>query len=148
MESSKSIAIIGAGPSGLLLMAAFSQLRKQGHDLPKITVYERASEPYGLWNFNWRTGIDQDGQPVHQSMYRNLWTNGPKEDLEFPDYPCEKHWGGVTTSFPPREALRDYMRGYMEFHGVDLNSINYQHLVKDVSFKDERFHVHVYDGKG
>jgi trimethylamine monooxygenase len=80
-------------------------------------------------------------------MYRNLWTNGPKEDLEFPDYPCETHWGGVTTSYPPREALRDYLKGYLDFHGVDLNQINFNHLVKEVSFSDDLFSVHVYDAK-
>ena len=26
---------------------------------------------------------DKYGEPVHSSMYRNLWSNGPKEALEF-----------------------------------------------------------------
>jgi len=40
----------------------------------------------GLWNYNWRTGLDAKGEPVHGSMYRYLWSNGPKEALEFADY--------------------------------------------------------------
>ena len=33
----------------------------------------------GLWNYSWRTGIDENAEPVHNSMYRYLWSNGPKE---------------------------------------------------------------------
>ena len=40
----------------------------------------------GLWNYDWRTGLDGKGEPVHGSMYRYLWSNGPKEALEFADY--------------------------------------------------------------
>ena len=29
-------------------------------------------------------------QPVHGSMYRHLWSNGPKECLEFADYTFEE----------------------------------------------------------
>ena len=39
-----------------------------------------------MWNYTWRTGLDQHGEPVHGSMYRYLWSNGPKECLEFADY--------------------------------------------------------------
>jgi cation diffusion facilitator CzcD-associated flavoprotein CzcO len=44
-------------------------------------------------------------------MYRHLWSNGPKECLEFPDYTFEKHFGKAIPSFPPRPVLRDYLEG-------------------------------------
>ena len=57
------------------------------------------------------SGLDQYGEPVHGSMYRYLWSNGPKECLEFPDYTFEKHYGKPIPSFPPREVLFDYQKG-------------------------------------
>ena len=46
-------------------------------------------------NYSWRTGLDKHGSPVHNSMYRYLWSNGPKECLEFADYTFEEHFGKV-----------------------------------------------------
>ena len=47
-------------------------------------------------------------------MYRHLWSNGPKEALEFPDYTFEDHFGKAIPSFPPREVLFDYLQGKIE----------------------------------
>ena len=57
------------------------------------------------------SGIDQFGEPVHGSMYRGLWSNGPKETLEFPDYTFEDHFKKAIPSFPPRAVLFDYLQG-------------------------------------
>ena len=67
-------------------------------------------------NFRWIgrnsiLGVDERGEPVHGSMYRYLWSNGPKEALEFPDYTFEDHFGKAIPSFPPREVLFDYLQG-------------------------------------
>jgi hypothetical protein len=56
-------------------------------------------------------GTDQFGEPVHGSMYHNLWTNSPKEGLEFPDYTFEKHFGKPIPSYPPRVVIEDYLKG-------------------------------------
>ena len=48
---------------------------------------------------------------VPNSMYRYLWSNGPKECLEFADYTFDKHFGKPIPSFPPREVLQDYILG-------------------------------------
>ncbi|CAH3171563.1 unnamed protein product [Porites lobata] len=42
-------------------------------------------------------------------MYQGLWTNGPKECYEFPDYTFEDHFGKPIPSYPPREVFRDYL---------------------------------------
>src|SRR5690606_31204503 len=65
----------------------------------------------GLWNYTWRTGLDEHGEPVHGSMYRYLWSNGPKECLEFADYSFDEHFGRPIPSFPPRSVLFDYIQG-------------------------------------
>ena len=87
------IAIIGAGPSGLAQLRAFESARRQGAEIPEIVCYEKQDNWGGLWNYTWRTGLDEHGEPVHGSMYRYLWSNGPKECLEFADYSFEEHFG-------------------------------------------------------
>jgi trimethylamine monooxygenase len=108
------VAIIGAGPSGLAAMHAFEQASRQGVDIPEVVCFEKQSDWGGLWNYTWRTGLDEHGAPVHGSMYRYLWSNGPKEVLEFADYTFEDHFGKPIPSFPPREVLRDYITGRAE----------------------------------
>ncbi len=108
------VAVIGAGPSGLAQLHAFEQARKKGVELPEIVCFEKQSDWGGLWNYSWRTGLDEHGAPVHGSMYRYLWSNGPKEVLEFADYTFEDHFGKPIPSFPPREVLYDYITGRAE----------------------------------
>ena len=48
---------------------------------------------------------------MHGGMYRGLWSNGPKECLEFPDYTFEEHFGKAIPSYPPRAVLYDYLVG-------------------------------------
>lgn len=108
----KRICLIGAGPSGMCVLYHYQKLKNQGvPDLPEIVCYEKQSNWGGLWNYSWRTGTDDTGEPVHGSMYRYLWSNGPKEALEYPDYTFEDHYGKAIPSFPPREVLFDYLQG-------------------------------------
>ena len=79
------VAIIGAGPSGLAQLRAFESAKKAGHEIPELVCFEKQDNWGGLWNYTWRTGLDEYGEPVHGSMYRYLWSNGPKECLEFAD---------------------------------------------------------------
>lgn len=108
------IAIIGAGPSGLAQLRAFQSAREQGCEIPELVCYEKQSDWGGLWNYTWRTGLDEHGEPVHGSMYRYLWSNGPKEGLEFADYSFDEHFGRPIGSYPPREVLWDYIKGRVE----------------------------------
>ena len=43
-------------------------------------------------------------------MYRYLWSNAPKEVLEFADYSIEEHFGKAIPSYLPREVLFDYIK--------------------------------------
>jgi trimethylamine monooxygenase len=83
----KRIAVLGAGPSGLAQLCAFQSAQAAGADIPEIVCFEKQSNWGGLWNYTWQTGLDQYGEPVRGSMYRDLWSNEPKEGLEFADYP-------------------------------------------------------------
>ena len=57
------------------------------------------------------TGTDCHGEPCHGGMYKHLWSNGPKECLELPDYTFEDHFGKAVPSYPPRTVLRHYLEG-------------------------------------
>jgi trimethylamine monooxygenase len=140
----KRVAIIGAGPSGLAQLRAFQSAKEKGADIPEIVCFEKQSDWGGLWNYTWRTGVDQYGEPVHGSMYRYLWSNGPKEGLEFADYSFEEHFGKQIASYPPRAVLFDYIEGRVKKAGVrDL--IRFETVVRRVDFADGKFTVTVKD---
>jgi len=130
------VAIIGAGPSGMAALRAFESARKKGAEIPELVCYERQNDWGGIWNYTWRTGTDQYGEPVHGSMYRYLWSNGPKECLEFADYSFEEHFGRPIPSYPPRAVLHDYIAGRVSKSGV-RPYINFDHSVRWVTFNDE-----------
>ena len=129
----KRVAVIGAGPSGLAQLRAFQSAKSGGAEIPEIVCYEKQDDWGGLWNYTWRTGLDEFGEPVHCSMYRYLWSNGPKEGLEFADYSFEEHFGKQIASYPPREVLFDYIEGRVKKAGV-RDSIRFHTPVRRVDF--------------
>ena len=127
------IAIVGAGPCGLSQMRAFSSAQANGADIPEIVCFEKQNDWGGLWNYSWRTGTDEYGETCHGSMYKYLWSNGPKECLEFGDYSFEEHFGRSIPSFPPRETLRNYITGRAELAGF-RDWVKFGHVVRDVNY--------------
>ncbi len=140
------VAVIGAGPSGLAVLRAFQSAKKKKAKIPEIVCFEKQSDWGGLWNYTWRTGLDEHGEPVHGSMYRYLWSNGPKECLEFADYSFEEHFGKAIPSYPPRAVLWDYIKGRVEKAGV-RKWVRFNSPVRMVSFdkKKKKFNVTVHD---
>ena len=132
----KRVAIIGAGPSGMAQLRAFQSAQAKGEEIPEIVCFEKQSDWGGLWNYSWRTGLDENGEPVHGSMYRYLWSNGPKECLEFADYSFDEHFGKPIASYPPREVLWDYIKGRVEKAGV-RDYIRFNTPVRNVVFNEE-----------
>jgi len=130
------VCVIGAGPSGLSVLWWFSKLQREGKSIPELVCYEKQSNWGGLWNFTWRTGLDQHGEPVHGSQYRYLWSNSPKECLEFPNYTFEDHFGKAIPSFPPRDVLVDYLNG--KWNKEDIRKyIRFNTVVRDVCYNQE-----------
>jgi len=142
------VAIIGAGPSGLAQLRAFQSAKEKGAEIPEIVCFEKQSNWGGLWNYTWRTGLDEHGEPVHCSMYRYLWSNGPKEGLEFADYSFEEHFGKPIASYPPRAVLFDYIEGRVKKAGV-RDMIRFNSPVRHVTYDEENevFHVTVQNHK-
>lgn len=132
----KRVAVIGAGPSGLAILRSFFSAQQKGAAIPEIVCYEKQSDLGGLWNYNWRTGVDEHGAPVHGSMYRYLWSNGPKECLEFADYSFMEHFGQPIASYPPRAVLFDYIKGRID--KTDIRKwIKFNHMVRDTTYSEE-----------
>lgn len=131
----KRVAVIGAGPSGLAQLRAFQSAKAKGAEIPEIVCFEKQDNWGGLWNYTWRTGLDEYGEPVHCSMYRYLWSNGPKEGLEFADYSFEEHFGKQIASYPPRAVLFDYIEGRVKKAGV-RDWIRFRHPVRFVRYNE------------
>ena len=108
------VALIGTGPCGLSFLRSLRQAQSKGENIPEVVAFEKHESWGGLWNYTWRTGSDQYGDPIHNSMYRYLWSNGPKECLEFADYSFDEHFKKPIPSFPPRAVLQDYILGRAE----------------------------------
>ncbi|MBO6805204.1 MAG: NAD(P)/FAD-dependent oxidoreductase, partial [Thalassospira sp.] len=130
------VAIIGAGPSGMAQMRAFQSAAAKGAEIPEIVCFERQEDWGGLWNYTWRTGLDEYGEPIHGSMYRYLWSNGPKECLEFADYTFEEHFGKPIASYPPRAVIWDYIKGRVEKANV-RPWVRFRTPVRSVEFDEE-----------
>ena len=138
------VAIIGAGPCGLSILRAFEHLENRGEKIPEIVCFEKQESWGGLWNYNWRTGSDQYGDPVPNSMYRYLWSNGPKECLEFADYSFDEHFGKPIPSFPPREVLQNYILGRVS-KGNIKNKIKFNTRVTNTVYKNNKFEISYQD---
>lgn len=137
MQAGLRVAIIGAGPSGMAQLRAFEAAERAGAQVPELVCFEKQADWGGQWNYSWRTGLDEHGEPVHSSMYRNLWSNGPKEALEFADYSFDDHFGKPISSYPPRPVLWDYITGRLKDADVRRH-IRFETVVRWTRFDSNR----------
>jgi thioredoxin reductase len=93
----KTVAIIGAGRSGL---ASLKNALEQ--DLDPV-IFEKTSEPYGLWS---------KGTPV----WENMFTNVSQQSMSFIDHPWSKYPGPhfESTIYPRAFQVRAYMKSYID----------------------------------
>ena len=134
------VALIGTGPCGLSFLRSLYQAKKKGEDIPEVVAFDKQSDWGGLWNYSWRTGSDEFGDPIPNSMYRYLWSNGPKECLEFADYSFDEHLNKPIPSFPPREVLKDYIIGRAEKSELKKN-VKFNTTVTSVTSDGDAFNV-------
>jgi trimethylamine monooxygenase len=138
----KKICVIGVGPSGMSVNVAFKMAKDAGEDVPDLTFFEKQDTFGGLWNYNWRTGVDSNGEPIHNTMYEGLYINAPKENYEYPYYTFMDHWGKATPSYPPRLAMRGYLETRFKKFG-DPSMVQFNTVVQNVKYDDatEKFTV-------
>jgi len=133
----KRVAVIGAGPSGLAQLHAFQSAALKGAEIPDIVCYEKQDNWGGMWNYTWRTGLDEYGEPIHSSMYGNLRTNISKECMEYPDYSFQEHFGKSFASFPPRSVIFDYIDGRAKKSDV-RKWIRFRTPVRRVTYDEDK----------
>lgn len=136
------VCIIGAGPCGLSMLNALRTSELAGEQIPEVVCFEKQSDVSGLWNYTWRTGVDEYGEPLHNSMYRYLWSNAPKECHELGDYTFQEHFKRSLPSYPPRDVLRDYFMGRVKKNGtLDRFDIRLNTVVREVKEVEGGFEV-------
>ncbi|XP_042503539.1 flavin-containing monooxygenase FMO GS-OX5-like [Macadamia integrifolia] len=131
-SSSAKVAVVGAGPCGLV---AARELRSEGL---QVVVFEKGDRLGGTWVYDpsienlqlsvsfeqGRQGEEEEGVGVHvhSSTYHSLRTNVPRQIMGFLDYPFlkESH-GGDSRTYPRREEVLSYLDDFAkDFRLVEL----------------------------
>ena len=94
-------------------LCAARHLANQKNLIP--VVYEQSSDIGGTWVYNDKVGKDENGMPIHSSMYKSLKTNLPKEVMAFPDFPFPSD---ETESFL-HHTQGNLLRGIVIWSGAD-----------------------------
>jgi len=141
-----SIAVIGAGPSGLFFCHAIEYMMKQTGRAVSVTCFERSSQPGGVWR-----AADPDATKETTEMYDKLWTNGASHCTEFFDYTFDEHFGRPVSVYMKRQDLLEYILGRVTKHTPDFFekyvqfSTDVEHVVYDDA--QQRFNVTIKDRK-
>lgn len=82
-------------------------------------------------------------------QYEALWTNGPKEGIEFFDYTYDEHFGRQIPVYVPRKALLEYMLARVVKQCPDFfeKYVQFHTSVTNVVYNDEtsKFQVTTHD---
>jgi len=141
------VALIGCGPAGMMFLHALNKSRKAGHEnLPNVTCYERAGAAGGIWR---DVPDDDKGRKKPENttvMYDDLWSNTPKETMEFYDYTFDDHFKKETPSFLPRKDILEYLLARNSVDGA-LDGVKFNHTVQNVQYDEnsKKFSVAVRD---
>ena len=112
-SSSRRVAVIGAGASGL---AAAKNL--QAKKIQPV-VFEQRKSPAGVWN------RDPNRPPNENPVYDSLKTNLPRQLMQFWDLP----WDDNLPSYVTHQHVLQYLNRYCDFHKL-AHSIRFGHRVQ------------------
>ena len=131
ISSKPRIAIIGAGPTGLLSCRHLK-------DIADVTVFEAKSKVGGLWNYS---EINKHNHPnlqqdpyyqlygsLHSSLYENLICDIPKHCMTYKDFPHKENTPYILTS----QQFLQYLNDYSEHFGL-TRFIQFETLVLSVN---------------
>lgn len=77
------------------------------------------------------------------NMYEALWTNGPKEQIEFFDYTFQEHFkdshrGADLPVYMPREAILEYIMARVQRNNTDIfKNVQFETTVQSVKYNEE-----------
>ncbi|KAL0869190.1 hypothetical protein ABMA27_007471 [Loxostege sticticalis] len=133
------VCIIGAGIGGL------STARYLKAEKINFTLIESTKYVGGTWRYDERVGKDENGIPIHTSMYKNLRTNLPKATMELHGFPMPED----TPTFPSWEVYYNYLKSYAEHFDL-YKCIKFEHQAISVKKIENEWKVkykHVPTGK-
>jgi thioredoxin reductase len=131
-----SIAVIGAGPSGLFFCHAIEYMMKQTGKEVSVTCFEKSSQPGGIWRSAESKASSSDAETTQ--MYDKLWTNGSSHLTEFFDYTYDEHFGRPVSVYMKRQDLLGYILGRVHKNCPDFleKYVKFQTLVDNVVYND------------
>jgi thioredoxin reductase len=127
-----SIAVIGAGPSGLFFCHSIEKIAQKSGRKIAVTCFERSSQPGGIWRM-----ANASAEDNTTDMYDALWSNGDSHSKEFYDYTYDEHFGGPVPVYLKRQEILDYILARCRKNCPDF-------FEKYAQFRKEVEHV-VYD---
>lgn len=135
------VVLIGCGPAGMMFLHALSEKRKalkpeHAESLPNVTCFERASSPGGVWRDLPEDDMGRTKPENAPVMCDDMWTNVPKEMMEFYDYTFDEHFKKPTPAFLPRKDILEYILARNSVDGA-LDDVKFNHTVTSVKY-DER----------
>ncbi|XP_043266309.1 flavin-containing monooxygenase FMO GS-OX-like 7 [Colletes gigas] len=119
----KKVCVVGAGAAGLCAANHFAR-----NSNFEVNVYEQTNDIGGTWVYKEATGLDENGLPIHSSMYRDLRTNLPAIIMNFPDYP---RMNAVEPCCATHQEVLTYLKNYAEHFGL-LKYIQFNTRVETV----------------
>ncbi|KAH9509565.1 hypothetical protein Btru_046185 [Bulinus truncatus] len=126
MQTTVKVAVVGAGAAGLCAVRHFNYSEDcKGNVRFAVTCFEQSCRVGGTWFYTESVGRDENGLPVHSSMYKNLRTNLPVQCMAFPDFPFKSD----SPSFVTHNTVQQYLEDYASHYGL-LKYIKFLTLVK------------------
>lgn len=121
----------------MFLHAVSERKKKEGpkFPIPNVTCYEQASLPGGVWKDVPETDPKRTRVENQVLTYDDMWTNVPKELMEFSDYTFDDHFKKQTPSFMPRKEVLEYVIARNSADGA-LDNVKYNHEVLSVKYDD------------
>ncbi|XP_013170808.1 PREDICTED: senecionine N-oxygenase-like isoform X1 [Papilio xuthus] len=137
--NSPRVCIIGAGIAGL---TSSKYLKDEGIN---FTVLESTRYIGGTWRYDPRVGKDENGLPLHTSMYMHLRTNLPKPTMELRGFPVPTEM----QSFPSWNVYYEYIKAYATHFDLHkhIKFLHYVTSVKRVGNVWKVKHRHILKGE-
>lgn len=138
LDGPLDVALIGCGPAGMMFLHAVTEKKKTEdpkHPVPNVTCYESAGSPGGVWKDVPQDDPERKREENKVLMYDDLWTNIPKELMEYYDYTFDEHFKKPTPTFLPRKDVLEYIIARNSLDGA-LDNVKFNHEVVKVIFNE------------
>ncbi|XP_014467551.1 PREDICTED: flavin-containing monooxygenase FMO GS-OX-like 4 [Dinoponera quadriceps] len=120
------VCVIGGGAAGLCAIRHLV-----GNSKFETTAYEQMSKIGGTWVYTEQVGLDENGLPIHSSMYQNLRTNLPAKIMNFPDYMT---MDAQEPSCVSHQEVLNYLKNYTQQFDIRRH-IHFNTRVEHVRFE-------------